>query len=200
MAVKGGAVEVLEAEGDAAFYARLVDGKAHASFTEVAGEGQKSHGGQFSAIAAIDQQQEEVTAHISYRKRWNAYIRDFLWRKAADPLLLLNASGRKIENISMLKLIGICLMSQSQNICYGAFFINFILSPSILSLVLPLSALLYALLDSPVPSTRYWKLLMFYTLSVVGVKFFYQFPIFCGTPSFSLISMTDGCPKIEVSE
>jgi hypothetical protein len=79
------------------------------------------------------------------------------------------------------------------------FFLNFILSPSVLSLVLPLSALLYAILDSPVPSTRYWKYLMVYTLTVLALKFFYQFPLFCGTPSFAIYSMSEGCPKVEAA-
>lgn len=55
----------------------------------------------------------------------------------------------------------------------ATFFINFAMSPNLLSLILPLSALLYALLDSPVPSTKYWKMLMLYTLGVVAIKFFY---------------------------
>ena len=34
---------------------------------------------------------------------------------------------------------------------------------------------------------------MVYSLIIVGVKFFYQLPIFCGTPAFSIWTMKDGC-------
>lgn len=122
-----------------------------------------------------------------------------MWKRLADPLLLLTASGKNQGKISTLRLFGICLLSQSQNICYAAFFLNFALGPNLLSLVLPLTALFYALLDSPVPSTRYWKMLMLYVLSVVALKFFYQFPIFCGTPAFTLFSVSDGCPSVEAA-
>lgn len=65
--------------------------------------------------------------------------------------------------------------------------------------MLPLSALLYALLDAPVPSTRYWKALKLYTLTVVALKFLYQISLFCGTPPFALYSMSEGCPAVEVA-
>jgi len=120
-----------------------------------------------------------------------------LWIRLADPLLLLTASGKNQGRLSTLRLLVICFLSQSQHICYFTFFLNFALDPNLLSLVLPFSALFYALLDSPVPSTRYWKLLMFYVLTIVAFKFFYQFPVFCGTPSFTFYSMSKGCPVVE---
>lgn len=39
--------------------------------------------------------------------------------------------------------------------------------------MLPLSALLYALLDYPVANVRYWKYLMIYMLITVAIKFLY---------------------------
>ena len=73
----------------------------------------------------------------------------------------------------ILRLLSNCILSQSQNISYLVLFINFILSPNILSLLPALSALLYALLDFPVASIKYWKILMGYMLITVAAKFIY---------------------------
>lgn len=74
-------------------------------------------------------------------------------------------------------------------------FLNFILNANLISLVLPLSALLYGLLDHPIPNVKYWKYMMIYVLSIIGIKFLYQLPIFCGTPAYSLFSI-EGCSAI----
>jgi hypothetical protein len=47
------------------------------------------------------------------------------------------------------------------------------LNEDLLSLVLPLSAFLYALLSHPLPSRGYWKLIQSYLLGVVLCKFVY---------------------------
>ena len=62
-----------------------------------------------------------------------------------------------------------------------------------------LSALVYGLLDGPAPAKNYWKILMIYTLVVIAFKFLYQFPIFCGTPQFSIWTMQDGCLDAEIA-
>ena len=71
-------------------------------------------------------------------------------------------------------------------------FVNFIFNANLISLVFPISALLYAFLDNPAPHVRYWKILMIYMLIIIGFKFIYQLPLFCGTPAFTLFSI-DGC-------
>lgn len=55
-----------------------------------------------------------------------------------------------------------------------------------------MSVLFYALLDSPFPNVRYWKFVMIYILIVIVLKFFYQLPIFCGTPAYTIYSI-DQC-------
>ena len=97
-----------------------------------------------------------------------------------------------------MKLIGYCLLSQSQSITYFTLFLNFILNADLLSLVLPLSALLYALLDNPLPNVKFWKSLKVYMLTVIFLKFIYQLPLFCGTPEFSLYSL-ETCSSQEIS-
>ncbi len=54
-----------------------------------------------------------------------------------------------IYKLPFIKLLGYCFMSQSQNIFYITLFSNFIINGDLLSLVLPLSVLLYALLERP---------------------------------------------------
>lgn len=83
-------------------------------------------------------------------------------------------------------------------------FINFIFNANLLSLVLPLSACFYGLLDHPVANIKYWKLLMVYILSVIAAKFIYQLPIFCGSPPYSIFTVencinSDIIPDILVS-
>ena len=56
----------------------------------------------------------------------------------------------------------------------------------LLSLVLPLSLLLYGLLDRPHPSVKYFKYLQLYLLCVIIAKFLYQLPIFCASPAFTI--------------
>ena len=52
-------------------------------------------------------------------------------------------------------------------------FFNFIINTNLISLVLPLSALIYAMLDNPQPHLAYWKALMIYMFVVIGLKFIY---------------------------
>ena len=70
-------------------------------------------------------------------------------------------------------------------------FINFVCNANLLALFLPLSALFYALLDSPHPSPAYWQTLMLYLLAVIVLKFLYQLPLFCGSPAFTLVAFQE---------
>ena len=64
--------------------------------------------------------------------------------------------------------------------------LNHAVNANYLSLVYPISLLLYAALDSPRPAARYFDLALLYTLLLIIAKFAYQFPVFCGTPPFTL--------------
>ena len=81
-------------------------------------------------------------------------------------------------------------VSQMDKICYLLMIINHIINDNILSLVFPLSLFLYALLENPIPLKGYWKFIIFYTVLIIIVKFLYQFPIFCGSPPFTLFFYT----------
>lgn len=60
--------------------------------------------------------------------------------------------------MDLLALLGYTILSLSVQLAYIAMFLGFILNADILSLVLPLSTLLYSLLIHPHPSKGYWKL------------------------------------------
>lgn len=88
-----------------------------------------------------------------------------------------------------------CLVSQVENICFMMMFLSFAYSASLMSLVLPLSALFYGLLENPKPSNRYWSFVTIYVVCTIALKFFYQLPIICSSPEFSVW----GCNDVEIS-
>ena len=103
-------------------------------------------------------------------------IRQSLWTNFIDYSLVATTSHVPVQSLSSVPLptlLGLSLLSQSPNLCYLAFFTNFICNGDLLSLVLPVSALLYALLSFPLPSRTYWKCAQTYLLCVVLAKFIY---------------------------
>lgn len=127
----------------------------------------------------------------------NFYLRSYLWRTFVNKQIFYSLTQKNTEQSSLykmpfLRLLSNCILSQSLNICYIVLFANFIFSPNLISLIPALSALLYALLDFPVASIKYWKILMVYMLIIVSAKFIYQLPLFCGSPPYSLYS-SSGC-------
>lgn len=63
--------------------------------------------------------------------------------------------------------------------------------------MLPVSVLLYALIDSPMPNIKYWKYLMYYMFFTLTLKFLYQLPMFCSSPAFHFYT-NEGCDNNEV--
>ena len=83
------------------------------------------------------------------------------------------------------------MYSQSENIMFTLFFINFAVNANIISLVLPLSALFYALLESPHPSHKYWNFVTLYVLVTLAMKLFVQIPLVCSSPAFSFMNCVE---------
>lgn len=67
------------------------------------------------------------------------------------------------------------------------FFLNHLIYSNLISMVLPLSLFLYALLESPFPPKGYWNLMTSYLFIAIMLKMLYQLPLFCGDPSFTLV-------------
>ena len=74
---------------------------------------------------------------------------------------------------------------------FALFFINFAFRASILSLMLPLSALFYGMLESPSPSHKYWNAVTGYILVVLALKLTYQIPIFCSSGPFQITNCNE---------
>lgn len=53
---------------------------------------------------------------------------------------------------------------------FGLFFLNFAQSDTLLNLVLPISALFYALLENPQPTYKYWRFVSMYVLTAMMLK------------------------------
>jgi hypothetical protein len=69
----------------------------------------------------------------------------------------------------------------SQNLIYTcmSFLYLFCWNPSVITIFYPLSLFLYALLDTPYPSSFFVKLMLYYTVAITLIAFTLQSPIFC---------------------
>lgn len=73
-------------------------------------------------------------------------------------------------------------MSRSEFLCYSAMVINHLTSGTLLSMPLPLSIFLWAMLSSR-PSRNYWITVITYTEAMVVIKYIFQFQFFPWTDS-----------------
>ncbi|CAF1201689.1 unnamed protein product [Rotaria sp. Silwood1] len=69
------------------------------------------------------------------------------------------------------------IMSRSELVCYSAMVINHLTSGSILSMPLPLSIFLWAMLPSR-PSRNYWISIITYTEAMIVIKYIFQFQFY----------------------
>ncbi len=65
-------------------------------------------------------------------------------------------------------------MSRSELLCYSAMIINHLTSGALLSMPLPLSIFLWAMLSSR-PSRNYWITVITYTEAMIVTKYIFQF-------------------------
>jgi len=72
--------------------------------------------------------------------------------------------------------------------------IIFLTNPSLVSVVLPLSILFYAILENPIPAKRYWKWLTIYVICIIFLKIVIQLPLFCSSPAYGVCN----CSSAEV--
>ena len=66
------------------------------------------------------------------------------------------------------------IISNSSFFCYLFMVICMIMNGSFLSLVYPISIFIYALLEEKRPSKKYWLFILYYTASVLVLKFLFQ--------------------------
>ncbi|XP_076004427.1 piezo-type mechanosensitive ion channel component 2 isoform X1 [Genypterus blacodes] len=70
------------------------------------------------------------------------------------------------------------LVAHSEMVCFLVIIINHMVSASCVSLVLPISIFLWAMLSVPRPSKRYWMAAIVYTEVTICIKYFFQFGFF----------------------
>ncbi|XP_024120347.2 piezo-type mechanosensitive ion channel component 2 [Oryzias melastigma] len=70
------------------------------------------------------------------------------------------------------------LVAHSEFVCFLVIIINHMVSASCLSLVLPVTIFLWAMLSVPRPSKRYWMTAIIYTEVTIVIKYFCQFGFF----------------------
>ena len=59
---------------------------------------------------------------------------------------------------------------------------------NLISLLIVVTVMGFSILNNPLPSSKFWKFMMSYMLTIISLKFLYQLPIFCETPVFTLYS------------
>jgi hypothetical protein len=64
-----------------------------------------------------------------------------------------------------------CLQSNTDTICYLAFVINLVYSPTIYNIAFTVVAFVYAAQQSPYPSRQYWELSLFFTMLMMVFKY-----------------------------
>ncbi|MED6260301.1 hypothetical protein ATANTOWER_011977, partial [Ataeniobius toweri] len=70
------------------------------------------------------------------------------------------------------------LVAHSEFVCYLVIIINHLVSASCVTLVLPITIFLWAMLSVPRPSKRYWMTAIIYTEVTIVIKYFFQFGFF----------------------
>uniref|UniRef100_A0A8C5GVZ2 Piezo-type mechanosensitive ion channel component n=1 Tax=Gouania willdenowi TaxID=441366 RepID=A0A8C5GVZ2_GOUWI len=70
------------------------------------------------------------------------------------------------------------LVAHSEHVCYLVIIINHMVSASCVTLVLPITIFLWAMLSVPRPSKRYWMTAIVYTEVTIVIKYFFQFGFF----------------------
>ena len=92
------------------------------------------------------------------------------------------------ENYGILRLIEAAFLTRSHQIVILTIVFNFIMNGNLLSLFVMLTVMGFSILENPLPSSKFWKFLMSYMLTIISIKFIYQLPIFCGTPIYTFYS------------
>ncbi|XP_028282873.1 piezo-type mechanosensitive ion channel component 2 isoform X3 [Parambassis ranga] len=70
------------------------------------------------------------------------------------------------------------VVAHSELVCYLVIIVNHMVSANCVTLVLPITIFLWAMLSVPRPSKRYWMTAIIYTEVTIVIKYFFQFSFF----------------------
>ena len=92
--------------------------------------------------------------------------------------------GSDAKNQNLIILFYNWVLSQNMFLVVFSFCYLFLWETSLLTLIYPLSLFIYALLDQPFCSTIYVKFILYYSIFITILVFFFQMPFFCGNQLF----------------
>ena len=136
--------------------------------------------------------------NLSWAQKIGYQIRLYLWMNYVDHILFMHLEKKNednynlkkplFENYGVLRLLEAAFLSRSHQIVILTIVFNFIMNGNLLSLFVMITVMCFSILENPLPSSKFWKFLMSYMLTIISIKFIYQLPIFCGTPVYTFYS------------
>jgi len=107
----------------------------------------------------------------------------------ASSLLQTNyAAVGKPRKFKFFVLLLQAFLSNSQSLVWTLMIVNHAVNTNLLSLQFPLALFLYGIIESPQPSSGFFRFQLGYVLLLLVFKFLYQLPIACGSPPLSFRS------------
>jgi hypothetical protein len=113
----------------------------------------------------------------------NYQIRLYLWTNYVDHILFMHLEKTKDEfyllrkpslrDYGILRLLEASLSSRSSQLVYIAIVFNFIMNGNLISLFIVVTVMGFSILNNPLPSSKFWKFLMSYMLTIISLKFLY---------------------------
>lgn len=91
-----------------------------------------------------------------------------------EKKVLKGLTDRKTMIFNIFSTLIYCLISNTAGISYAFMFLNCMCTGNLMSLLYPLSVLLYALVEDPRPRSRYWSIILIYAEFIILFKFLIQ--------------------------
>jgi hypothetical protein len=130
-----------------------------------------------------EEEEEEALKDASWAYKLSYRIRLFLWSNYIDHILFVHLEKMKdgsyhlktpkLQDFGILRLLEASLLSRSLQIVAILIVVNFIMNDNLISLFIVLSVFCFSILDNPLASSRFWKFLMSYVLTIISLKFLY---------------------------
>ena len=108
------------------------------------------------------------------------WVKKLLWREYTNKLLFFSlydshsmGEARKadLRKFTLWQMIQAASISQIEYICFMMMFTVFCCNANFLTMLLPLSVFVYALLDNPKPAKSYWNGVITYVTVLIAIKY-----------------------------
>lgn len=146
---------------------------------------------------------QETVSLVEEKVTLNMMIRRYLIEQIRKAFSLDETADTLSEKASFGYLIGYYILSAWTEITYGVLLLNFFIQPNLFSFALVFSIFSYAIVEYPLPSRRYWKILILFEVVLLLLKYIYQLPFFCPSDSsvfaISYFGTDSSCPNDNTS-